>query len=298
MVGFMNSGLPGPFGHLAEAFRKGLAEQGFEDGRNIAIEYRWAEGRYDRLPDLAQELVRRGATAIAATGGGMSTRAAIAATNTLPIVFAIGEDPVKFGFVASLNRPGGNVTGVTQLTADLGTKRLSLLRELLPEMRRLALLLNPDFPDSARQHSELEEASRSARLELVVQNARTEADFEPAIKALRGARPDALLVGADPYFNSRRARLVSLVEQARLPAIWEFREFAQAGGLISYGTDLADAYRHVGIYVGRVLKGERPADLPVLQAAKFEMVINLRTAKVLGLNVPATLLARADEVLE
>jgi putative tryptophan/tyrosine transport system substrate-binding protein len=298
VVGFLNSASPGPFAHLAAGFRKGLGEEGFVEGRNIAIESRWAEGRYDRLPALAEDLVRQKVSVLAATGGAMSGVAAKTATETVPIVFVMGSDPVRFDLVASLNRPGGNITGISQLTIELGAKRLGLLHELVPHMKSVGILLNPDFPDASPQLREIEAASARAGLVPVVATARTEAEFAPAFATLEQARVDALLVGADPFFNSRRDQLIALAARQRIPTIYEFREFAEAGGLMSYGTDLADAYRLVGVYVGRVLKGARPADLPVVQAAKFELVINLTTAKALGIAIPPTLLARADEVIE
>jgi putative tryptophan/tyrosine transport system substrate-binding protein len=298
VVGFLNSASPGPFAHLAAGFRKGLGEEGFVEGRNVAIESRWAEGRYDRLPALAEDLVRQKVSVLAATGGAMSGVAAKTATETVPIVFVMGSDPVRFGLVASLNRPGGNITGISQLTIELGAKRLGLLHELVPHMKSVGILLNPDFPDASPQLREIEAASARAGLVPVVATARTEAEFAPAFATLEQARVDALLVGADPFFNSRRDQLIALAARQRIPTIYEFREFAEAGGLMSYGTDLADAYRLVGVYVGRVLKGARPADLPVVQAAKFELVINLTTAKALGIAIPPTLLARADEVIE
>jgi putative ABC transport system substrate-binding protein len=298
LVGFMNSGSPGPFAHLPAAFRKGLSEAGFEAGRNVEIEYRWADGRYERLQDFAREFVERGVSVIAATGGGMSTRAAKSQGSTIPIVFAMGEDPVKGGYVASLSRPGGHVTGITQLTAELGSKRFGILRELVPGMRRLAVLVNPDFPGSPMQLAELEGVATPAGIQVLPLQARREDEFEDVFAAIAKQGADALLVAADPFFNTKRSVLVGLAERDRLPAIWEFREFVDAGGLVSYGTDLSDAYRHVGTYVGRILKGESPAALPVLRADKFELVINTRAAIALGMTVPDTLLARADGVVE
>ena len=298
VIGFMNSASPGPFAHLAAGFRKGLAEEGFVENRDIGIEWRWAEGRYDQLPALAEDLVRQKVSVLAATGGAMSGAAAKKATRAIPIVFVMGGDPVRLGLVESLNRPGPNITGITQLTVELGAKRLGLLHELLPQMRRVAVLLNPDFPDASPQLREIEAASARAGLVPVLATARKEADFGPAFATIEQEHVDALLIGADPFFNSRRDQLIALVNRLRIPTMYEFREFAEAGGLMSYGTDLTDAYRLVGMYVGRVLKGAKPAELPVIQATKFELVINLNTAKALGLTIPPTLLARADEVIE
>jgi putative ABC transport system substrate-binding protein len=298
VIGFINSASPGPFAHLAASFRKGLAEEGLVEGRNYIIEARWAEGNYERVPAFLQELVGKRVAVIAVTGGAMPRAMSDRANMNVPIIFVMGDDPVKMGLVASLSQPGGNITGVTQLTMELGAKRLGLLRELVPRMQKLAVLLNPNFPASAPHLREIEIASAATGLQTIILMATTEADFAPAFKRIKDERPHALLVGADPFFNSRREQLVALVATERLPAIYEFREFAEAGGLISYGTDLADAYRLVGIYVARVLKGSRPADLPVVQAAKFELVINMKTAQALGITIPATLLARADEVIE
>jgi putative ABC transport system substrate-binding protein len=298
VIGFINSASPVPFAHLAASFRKGLGEEGFLEGRNYLVEARWAEGHYDRVPAFVQELVGRQVAVIALTGGAMPRLIADPAKTNVPIVFVMGDDPVKLGLVASLSHPGGNVTGITQLTVELGAKRLGLLHELLPRMKKFAVLLNPNFAASALHLREIEAASAVAGLQPLILTATTEADFGPVFKRLERDRPDALLVGADPFFNSRREQLVALIARQRIPAMYEFREFAEAGGLISYGTDLADAYRLVGVYVGRVLKGSRPADLPVVQAAKFELVINLKTARELGLEIPPTLLARADEVIE
>jgi putative ABC transport system substrate-binding protein len=298
VVGFINSASPGPFAHLAASFRKGLGEEGLVEGRNYLIEARWAEGNYDRVPGFLQEFLEKQVAAVAVTGGAMPRLMADPAKIKVPVVFVMGDDPVKLGLVASLSHPGGNITGITQLTMELGAKRLGLLRELLPRMKKVAVLLNPNFPATAPHLKEIEAASTVTGLQPLILTASTEADFGPAFKTLEGERPDALLVGADPFFNSRRQQIVALVAQQGIPAIYEFREFAEAGGLISYGTDLADAYRLVGVYVGRVLKGSPPASLPVVQAAKFELIINLKTANALGIEIPPTLLARADGVIE
>jgi len=298
VVGFLNSASRVPFAHLAAAFRKDLREEGFIEGETVVIEERWADGRYDRLPALAEDLAQRRNLVVAATGGAMSGVAAKSAVGRVPIVFVMGGDPVKFGLVASLSRPGGNITGITQLTIELAAKRLGLLHELVPDMKRVAVLLNPDFSDASPQLREVETASAQAGFEPVIVRARTEAEFAPAFDIIARERTDALLIGADPFFNSRRDQLVALVARQRIPTIYEFREFTEAGGLMSYGTDLADAYRLVGVYVGRVLKGAHPSDLPVIQASKFEFIINLRTARALDLTIPPAILARADEVIE
>jgi putative ABC transport system substrate-binding protein len=298
VVGFINSASPGPFAHLAASFHKGLGEEGFLEGRNYLIEARWGEGNYDRVSTFLQEFIEKQVAVIAVTGGAMPRLMVDPTKTKVPIVFVMGDDPVRLGLVASLSQPGGNITGITQLTLELGAKRLGLLHELLPRMKKVAVLLNPNFPATAPHLKEIEAASVLTGLQPLILTASTEADFAPVFKTLEEERPDALLVGADPFFNSRREQIVALVAQRRIPAIYEFREFAEAGGLISYGTDLADAYRLVGVYVGRVLKGSPPATLPVVQAAKFELIINLKTANALGIEIPPTLLARADEVIE
>jgi putative ABC transport system substrate-binding protein len=298
VIGFLSSASPKPFAHLVAAFRKGLGEAGFTEGRNVAVEYRWAEGQYDRLPMFAVELARRPVAVLVTTGGDPVIRAAMAATKTIPIVFAIGSDPVALGYVASLNRPGGNATGVMQLTAMLGAKRIGVLRELVPGARRVAVLVNPNFPASAALLKDAEGAAARLGVELVALSAGSDHEFEPAFAQLAAARADALMVGSDPFFNSRRDRIVALAARHRVPAIYEFREFAAAGGLMSYGTSLADSYQQVGQYAGRILQGAKPAELPVFQTTRFELVINLKTAKDLGLEVPPSLSAQADEVIE
>jgi putative ABC transport system substrate-binding protein len=298
VIGFINSASPGPFAHLAASFRKGLSEEGLVEGHNYQVEARWAEGHYNRVPGFLQEFVDRQVAVIAVTGGAMERVMTDPLKAKVPIVFVMGDDPVKLGLVASLSHPGGNVTGITQLTMELGAKRLGLLHELVPGMKKPAVLYNPNFPASAAHLKEIEAASAVTGVKPLILAAATEADFVPVFSKMEQERPDALLVGADPFFNSRREQLVALVASLQIPAMYEFREFAEAGGLISYGTDLADAYRLVGVYVGRVLKGSRPAELPVVQAGKFELVINLKTARTLGIDVPPTLLARTDEVIE
>jgi putative ABC transport system substrate-binding protein len=298
VIGFLNTASPEPFAHLVAAFRRGLGEAGYVDGQNVAIEFRWAEGRYDRLPALAAELVRRPVAVLATSGGDPALLAARAATTTIPIVFATGGDPVALGYVASLSRPGGNLTGVTQLTSMLEAKRIGLLLELVPKADPIAVLINPDWPAAAAQLKDAQAAAASIGVRLVVLNASTESEFMPAFATLVQQRAGALTISADPFFNSRRNQLVALAARHRIPTIYEFREFAAAGGLMSYGTSLADAYHQVGTYAARILKGAKPAELPVVQSTRFEFVINLNAAKALGLEVPPGLSARADEVIE
>jgi putative tryptophan/tyrosine transport system substrate-binding protein len=298
VVGFINTASPGPFAHLVAAFRKGLSDAGLTEGQNVAIEYRWAEGQYDRLAAFAAELARRPVAVLAATGGDPAILAARAATATIPIVFATGSDPVALGYVASLNRPSGNITGVTQLTSMLGAKRIGLLRELVPKADPIAVLINPNFPVSPAQLKDAQDAAAAIGVRIVVLQASAESEFEPAFAALVANRAGALMVAADPFFNSRRTQLVALAALHRVPTIYEFREFAAAGGLMSYGTSLADAYFQVGNYTGRILKGARAAELPIVQSSRFEFVINMKTAKALGLDVPLGLSAGADEVIE
>ena len=298
VVGFLNSTSPAPWAYLVAAFRRGLGEAGYVEDRNVAIEYRWAEGQYDRLPVLAADLVRRQVAVIVATGGSSSGLAAKAATSTIPIVFTSG-DPVRGGLVASLSRPGGNATGVvvTVGTAMEG-KRLGLLREMVPTATLIAVLLNPGTLIFETQLNDVQEAARAVGQHIHILLANSEREIDAAFAKMVEVRAGALLVAADPIIFGQRDRLVALAARHAVPAIYELREYAVVGGLMSYGTNLADAYHLVGIYTGRVLKGEKPADLPVVQSTKFEFVINLKTAKALGLTVPPTLLARADEVIE
>jgi putative ABC transport system substrate-binding protein len=298
VIGFLHSGSPGPFAHLVAAFRDGLREAGYVEGQNVAIEYRWAEGQYDLLPTLAADLVRRQVAVIVSGGGMPAALAAKSVTRTIPIVFNGGGDPVKQGLVASLNRPGGNVTGVNVFTAALGAKRLGLLRDLVPNTTLVAVLLNTNNPNTSSQLTELQEAARALGQPIHISKATTERDVDAAFASFTEIRPDAMLVAADPFLYSRRNQIVRLAARQGLPALYEQREFVLAGGLVSYGTNLAYGYRQVGIYAGRILNGENPAELPVVQSTKFELVINLRTAKALGLNVPSLLLAQADEVIE
>ncbi|HZO00099.1 MAG TPA: ABC transporter substrate-binding protein [Burkholderiales bacterium] len=298
VIGFLNSALPGPFAHLVAAFRQGLGEIGYVEGRNVSIEYRWAQNRYERLPDLATDLVRRQVAVIVAGGGNVSALAAKAATSTIPIVFPAAADPVKAQLVASLNRPGGNVTGIAALTVELDAKRLGLLRELVPKGGKIGALVNPNRPDSDSQVRDLQTAAETIGQQIVVLHAGTERDLDTAFATLAQQRVDALLVGADPFFASQRAQLIALTQTHAVPAIYQFREFAVAGGLMSYGANLADSYRLAGVYAGRILKGEKPAELPVMQPTKFELVLNLQTAKKLGLAISREFLARVDEVIE
>jgi putative ABC transport system substrate-binding protein len=298
VVGFVNSASAKNYTTLLAAFLKGLRETGYIDGQNVAIEYRWADGRTDRLPAMVADLVHRRVAVIAATTT-PAALAAKAATTTIPIVFETGGDPVKLGLVASLNRPGGNVTGVTQTNVETVPKRLQFLHELLPTARIMALLVNPAEPALAEVYTkEVQAAARALGLELHVLNASTERDFDGVFAKLIQLRAGGLVIGPGAFFTSRSEHLGALTFRNAVPAIYHTREFAVAGGLLSYGAALADAYRLTGNYTGRVLKGEKPADLPVQQATKVELYINLKTAKALGVNVPNTLIGRADEVIE
>ena len=298
VIGFMSARSPEDSVHLLEAFRRGLKEGGFVEGQNVVIEFRWARGEYDRLPEMAADLVSRRVSVLTAVGGDPSPRAAKRATSTIPIVFGIGGDPVRDGLVESFNRPGGNVTGVTLMTNLMESKRFGLLRDLVPDAQLVGALLNPSFAPSARQSQQIEEAARSIGQRLIVAKASTDEELDAAFTALVRERAHALLVAADPYFDTRRDRIVGFAQRQRLPAIYHFREYVLAGGLLSYGISLTDAYRQFGVYTATILKGAKPADLPVLQPTKFELVINLKTAKTLGLKISDNLLTRADEVIE
>ena len=299
VIGFLSTESPGQFAHIVVAFRRGLNETGFVEHRNVGIEYRWAEGRYDQLPTLAAELASQRVAVIVATGGTVAGQAAKRATATIPIVVVIGDDPVRVGLVASVNRPGGNITGVMILSTLLAAKRLELLRDMLPKANVIGALINPTNSTSASsQLKDLETAARTIGTELRIVNASNERDLDAGFATLAQQHVDALIVSTDPYYNSRREQIVGLAARHAIPATYAFREFADAGGLISYGTSCAHAYRQAGVYVGRILKGEKPAELPVLQPTTLELIINLKAAKALGLNVPPTLIARADEVIE
>jgi ABC-type uncharacterized transport system substrate-binding protein len=297
VVGFLSSGTPEGFAYLTAAFRQGLSEAGYVEGRNVTIENRWAEGQYDRLPALAADLVRRQVTVLAAT----TTPGALAAkgaTSTIPIVFTIGADPIAIGLVDSLSRPSGNATGVNNYLSHLGAKRLELLRELVPNAGVIAMLVNPNFPEAESQSKDVKEAARLLGQQVHILNASSEGDLNEAFATFVQLQVGALLVTIDPLFTSRREQLVTLAARHKIPAIYFERQFVLAGGLMSYAANLADGYRQAGIYVARILNGAKPADLPVVQPTKFELVINLKTAKALGLTVPMIMQMTADEVIE
>jgi len=298
VIGFMSAISPEVSIDLLEAFRRGLKEGGFAEGQNVAIDFRWARGQYDRLPAMAADLVNRRVNVIVAVGGDPSPLAAKRATSTIPIVFGMGSDPVNSGLVESFNRPGGNVTGVTLLTNLMEPKRLGLLRELVPGVSLIGVLLNPTFGPAALQLRQIEEAAHAINQRIVIAKAGTDEELNAAFAALVKESIGAMLVTADPYFNVRRQRIVDFAERQHLPAIYQFREFAVDGGLMSYGIDRPDVYRQFGIYTGKILKGTKPAELPVLQPTKFETVINLKTAKSLGIKISDNLLSLADEVIE
>jgi len=298
VIGFLSGQSASRYAHLAAAFRQGLKEAGYVDGQNVRIEYRWAEGRYDRLPELMADLVRQGVLVIAATGGITSAAPFIVATAPVPIVFITGDDPVKSGFVVSLSRPGGNMTGVNQITYELAAKRLELLHDLVSKATPIAALVNPNNLNSVPQLRDMRQAATRLGAQLNVVTAKSEAEFDAAFTTLVQQRARGLLVSADPFFNSRREQLVALAARYAIPAIYEWREFAAAGGLMSYGSSIIESYRQVGVYTAKILAGAKPADLPVMQPTKFELIINLKTAKALSLEIPPKLLALADEVIE
>jgi putative ABC transport system substrate-binding protein len=298
VIGFLSSQSPGAMVDVVSAFRHGLAEQGFTEGQNVTIEYRWAEDHYDRLRAMADDLARENVSVILASGGNVTALAAKAATAKIPVIFTGGTDPVKRGLVASFNRPDGNVTGVALLTTELDPKRMDLLRELMPTANIVGALLDSGRPEAEDQLKSVQAAAQAIGRPLVVASAGSERDFDAAFALLVQQRAAALLVVASALFTSRREKIVELAARHAIPAIYQFREFATAGGLASYGASIVEAYRQAGVYVGRILKGEKPSDLPVVQPVKFDLVINLKTAKTLGLSLPPTLLAEADEVIE
>jgi ABC-type uncharacterized transport system substrate-binding protein len=297
VIGFLNGASPEGYAPYATAFRQGLKETGYVDGQNVTIEYRWAEGRYERLPTQAADLVHRQVSVIAAT----STPAILvarAATSTIPIVFTTAADPVKLGFVASLNQPGGNATGVSFFNAEMGSKQAGLLHEIIPAAAHVGLLVNPNFPATDAQTRDVTTAASAIGFQIDVMQASDSREIEAAFGALVRNRADALLVGSDTFFVSRRLQIATLAARHAMPAVYPLREFAEAGGLMSYGASQTEAYRQAGIYTGKILKGAKPADLPVMQSTKFELVINMPTARAIGLEIPPMLLARADEVIE
>jgi putative ABC transport system substrate-binding protein len=298
VVGFLSSLSAVNATHLVAAFHRGLVESGFTPGQNVSIDYRWAGGRYDQLPSLAAELIARPVTVLVSTGGGPTLLAAKAATTTTPVVFVTGTDPVTTGAVASIRRPAGNFTGVLVLTQGLEQKRLGLLRELVPANAAIAVLVNPTNPGVAGQRNDIEAAARQHSQEVHIFDASNEREIDVAFEAIGRLRPGALLVASDPYLSIRREQLVALAARCRIPTMYQWREFALAGGLMSYGTSLAEGYHEAGVYTGKILNGAKPADMPVLQPTKFELVINLKTANTLGVTIPPGVLAIADEVVE
>ena len=298
VIGFLSGRSPGESESVEAAFRQGLKESGYAEGQNVHIAFRWAEGRYDRLPALLASLVDIRVAVIAAAGGQAVPLAAKAATSTIPIVFVSGEDPVKLGLVASLNRPGGSATGVSMFLSEMEAKRLALLHELVPTGTITGVIVNPSSPSIDTQLREINSAARALGRQIQIVNATNERELDAAFVSLAQSKVGALLIASNAYFTSRRDQIVALAAQRAIPAIYDQREFPMAGGLVSYGTNLSDSYRLMGVYTGKILKGEKPTDLPVQQSTKFELVINLKTAKALGLDIPATVLARADEVIE
>ena len=298
VIGFMHTASADRFTHLVSAFRAGLKEAGYIEGQNVVIEYRWAEGQYDRLPKFAADLVARQVSVLAATGGDQSGLAAKATNTTIPIVFEVGGDPVQLGLVASLNRPGGNLTGTTLLSAELAPKRLELLHDLVPKAINVALLVNPTSPDADAQAKELQAVAPAVGMQVQVFQAGNDSDLDDAFAAMAERNANALVLQADPFFTNRRDRLVSLANRHAIPAMYPFREFATAGGLMTYGADIAEVFRETGVYTGRILRGQSPADLPVLQPTKFDLVLNLKAAKALGITVPLTLQMTANDVIE
>jgi putative ABC transport system substrate-binding protein len=298
VVGFLNSASAAAWANYVTAFRSGLKENGFVEGQNVAIEFRWGEGQYDRLPAMAADLVRRKVAVLVSTGGQQTALAAKAATSTIPIVFTIGGDAVRLGLVASLNRPGGNLTGVNLFIPEMEGKRLGLLHKFVPTVELIAVLLNPNNLPAADQAREAQEAAHALRQKIHILHASSENEIDAAFATAGELHAGAIMVCADPFFNSRRDRIIALAARHAIPAIYEQREHTLAGGLMSYGTSLREGYHQAGVYAARILKGEKPADLPVFQSTKFELVINLKTARALGIDVPPELSAQADEIIE
>ena len=298
VIGYLNTRGPDDAAHLAAAFRRGLRDGGFIDGQNVRIEFRWGRGRFDALKAMAEELCRVPVSVLAATGGDPAVLAAKAATSAIPIVFAMSSDPIKLGLAASFNRPGGNATGVDVLTTALEPKRLGLLHDLVPTAGTIGVLLNPSFPPSARQVSDVEEAARAIGVRVHVLRANSESEINSAFQTVATERIGALAVAASPFFDTRRSRITALAAQHGVPTMYHIREYAAAGGLISYGVDIVEVHRQVGLYAARILNGTRPGDLPIMLPSKFELVINLKTAKTLGLKISDNLLTHADEVIE
>jgi putative ABC transport system substrate-binding protein len=299
VIGFLSSASPGLYEHRLRPFRQGLKDVGYVEGRNVEIDYRWAEGQNDRLPALAAQLVQRGVAVIVAAGGTPSGVAAKGATTKIPIVFGVAVDPIEVGLVSSLNRPGGNVTGVTNLNVEVAPKRLELLRELLPSVTVIAVLVNPASPAIAETFTRgMQAAARTLGLQLHVLHASSERDFDTVFATLAQLRAGALVIGPDVFYNARSEQLAALTVRHAVPAIYQYRPFAEAGGLLSYGSDETEYYRLVGVYAARILKGEKPADLPIQQSTKVELISNLKTAKALGITIPLPLVGRADEVIE
>jgi putative ABC transport system substrate-binding protein len=298
VVGFMSGRSAEDSAQIASAFRQGLADTGFIEGQTVKIEYRWANGSYDKLPALAAGLVNDKVAVLVGVGGDVSAAVAVKATKTIPVVFGMGGDPVKAGMVASFNRPGGNATGYTLWTSEMESKRLGLLRELVPGVQTIGILINPQFPPTVRELEDLEPAAKTVNQRLFVARADTDAELDAALDSFVQQRVGAFLVTAAPFFDTRQKRIIGFAAKLRLPSVYQFREYAAAGGLMSYGPNIVESYRNAGVYVGRILKGEKPGDLPILQPSKFDFVINLKTAKALGLTVPPTLLAEAGEVIE
>jgi putative ABC transport system substrate-binding protein len=296
VIGFLNAGAPDGYAPMAAAFRQGLKEAGYGEAQNVSIEYRWADGHYDRLPAMAADLVRRQVAVIFTNSPGLA--ATRATTTTIPIVFATAGDPVELGFVAALNRPGGNITGVTQLSVEVASKRLQLMHELVPMATTIAVLLNPTYLSAETQLRDMQTAAHSLGVQVPVLRASNDREINDAFATLVQLRGDAFVISSDPFLNSRTKQLAALALRYAVPTIFQYREFAAAGGLMSYGGSIIESYRQAGVYTGRILKGEKPADLPVQQATKIELIINLNTAKALGLTIPETLLATADEVIQ